>query len=188
MKKRSKRGKILLTTGILLVAAVFACAGFFIFHQKQSGSEADEVIKQLEIIIPGLGQELEYSQGMGRDPLIAYSAGDIDVVGVLQIPSLNLMAPVADKKEEKPAFATWVSGSPVKGKFRLTGGRTDVFVDLTKVKPADKIIFTDIDGVQYHYEVTTQLHLKNWDDADYDLMLCYDTDDQTQFVVGCTRQ
>ena len=45
-----------------------------------------------------------------------------------------------------------------------------------------------MDGARYRYEVTTQLNLKNWDDADYDLMLCYDTDDQTQFVVGCTSK
>lgn len=187
MKKRSAKSRILLTAGILLVAAVFACAGFYLFHQKQSGSEADAVMKQLEEVIPGLGQDVPTLNGLGRDPLAAYDVGDIDVVGALEIPSLNIMVPVTDKKQERPAFVTWVSGSPVKGKFRLIGGRTDIFLDLPKVKPADKIVFTDIDGVRYEYEVTTQLHLKNWDDAEYDLMLCYDSDDQTQFVVGCTR-
>ena len=52
----------------------------------------------------------------------------------------------------------------------------------------DKVAFTDIDGVRYNYIVTTQFHLKDWDEADQDLMLCYKTDDNTQFVLGCKRE
>ena len=33
-----------------------------------------------------------------------------------------------------------------------------------------------------------QFHLKDWDEADQDLMLCYPTDDNTQFVLGCKRE
>ena len=37
----------------------------------------------------------------------------------------------------------------------------------------------------YPMEALTQFHLKEWDEADNDLMLCYKTDDNTEFVLGC---
>ena len=80
------------------------------------------------------------------------------------------------------------SGSPAKGKFRIKGGRDDVFRKIEKAAPGDSVAFTDIDGVRYSYRVSTQFHLKDWDKADYDLMLCYESDEDTDFVLGCTAE
>ena len=153
---------------------------------KQTGSQAEAVLKQMEVMIPGLGQETETSGGVGQDPLASFSIEGIDIVGCLEIPSLDIMVPVTGKGLEQTSFVTWVSGSPVKGTFRLTGGREDVFRNLAKTKPGDRVVFTDIDGVRYEYEVTTQYHLKEWAEATNDLLLCTPSDDQTDFVVGCT--
>jgi hypothetical protein len=96
------------------------------------------------------------------------------------------MVPVLQKKEKAPGFTTWTSGSPVKGHLRIQGDQRDVFLKLSDTNPGDSVYFTDMDGVQYNYRVTTQFHLKTWDSADdYDLLLCYETDDKTYFVVGC---
>lgn len=171
---------------VILIAAVFACAAFFLLHKKQSGTEARTVLEQMEQIIPGLGQDAGTSGGLGRDPLAAINIEGIDIVGCLEIPALDIMAPVTDKGGERASFVTWVSGSPVQGEFRLTGNKSDVLLKLPKLDPGERVIFTDIDGVRYQYEVTTQLNLKNWDEADYDLIIGYDIDDDTQFIVGCT--
>ena len=51
--------------------------------------------------------------------------------------------------------------------------------------PGDNVSFTDVYGTTYEYKVTTQYHLKNWDEGDNDLLLCYRTDSDTVFTVGC---
>ena len=189
MSRRTRRKRRISVIVILVILAALAGAGYLAMHMQQSGQQSRKVMHALEDLIPGLTQEgAETSSGMGRDPLAALSIEGIDIVGCLQIPSLNLSVPVTGKELEQPFFATWVSGSPVQGAFRITGGREDTFRSLSKAKPGELVTFTDIDGVRYEYEVTTQYHLKDWAEADNDLLLCYPTDDQTDFVVGCTTR
>lgn len=191
MNKRLQTRKIILVIVLILVAAVFALGGYWFSHLKTSDSKAKEAVSALEDLIPGFafaGDE-DDTEGFtpGRDPLLALSIDEREIVGCLEIPALDVRAPVLDQEQEKEAFfVSWISGSPVKGTFRLEGGREDVFRSLTKLKPADRVIFTDADGVRYVYEVTTQYHLKDWAEATNDLLLCYPSDDQTDFVVGCT--
>ncbi len=171
----------------IVIAALIVGGGYLFLQMQQSDQKAREVMKVMEDLIPGLTEESSgTSSGVGRDPLAALSIEGIDIVGCLDIPKLNLRVPVTGKELEQPFFATWVSGSPVQGTFRITGGRDDTFRNLSKTKPGDSVTFTDVDGVRYEYEVTTQYHLKEWAEADNDLLLCYPTDDQTDFVVGCT--
>ena len=140
----------------------------------------------LQNIIPGLGSDTGVSTGLGRDPLAAVSIDGTDIVGVLEIPSLNIDAPVTAKDYSEEYFATWLDGSPASGHFEILGNQADLFRNLPKLKPGDRVSFTDVDGVRYNYTVATQYHLKKWDDGDNDLLLCYTTDDDTYFVVGCT--
>ena len=192
MRRRLTAKKVVVFVIIILAAAVFAFAAYYFSHLKTSGSEAEEVLSSMEELIPGFGEEMDPDDPLaemfssGTDPMMALSINGKDIVGCLEIPALDLRAPVLDKGKEEAYFVTWISGSPVKGKFRLKGGREDVFRKLAKAKPGDKVIFTDIDRNQYAYEVTTQYHLKDWAEATNDLLLCYPSDDQTDFVVGCT--
>ncbi len=188
-KKRLSIKKVILLVSILLVAAVLACVGYQLTHMKESNTQAKAVLSSMENLIPGFNEPIDenaVTSGMGRDPLAALSIQGVDIVGCLEIPALDLKAPVAAKEYDEPYFVSWVSGSPVKGKFRLIGGHEDVFLKLAKANPGDRVIFTDIDGVRYVYEVTTQYHLKDWAEATNDLLLCYPSDDKTDFVVGCT--
>ncbi len=192
MSKGKPKGKkrnafwIAAIIALLLVAAGLFRGGYLIRGQKAAKKQAEDVLLTMQTLIPGLGTETEGSGTTGRDPLAALSVSDHDIVGCLEIPSLDIMAPVLTKKSRQEYFVTWKSGSPVKGKLRLQGGRKDVFRDLSKANPGDKVIFTDIDGVRYAYTVTTQYHLKDWAKADNDLMLCYTVDEKTDFVLGCT--
>ncbi len=181
----NKKTKIIII--ICVIAAVVLAIGGLLLHMRQAGAESRAVLADMEEIVPGLGEESVYSSGMGRDPLVALEIRGIDIVGCIEIPSQNLRAPVTDKGNRQDYFATWVSGSPVKGRFRLIGNKTDVFRKLPKAAPGDTVLFTDIDGVRYEYSVTTQFHQKDWAKADYDLMLCYKTDSDTKFVLGCTK-
>ena len=183
---KSKIPRIVGTIAVILIAVGLLRGGYLIREQKKSEKEAQEVIEAMKTLIPGLGTEKESSGSMGRDPLAALSVNETDVVDCLEIPALDLTAPVLNKKNKKAFCVTWVSGSPVKGKFRLSGGRHDIYKNLAKANPGDKVLFTDIDGTRYVYEVTTQYHLKDWAKADNDLLLCYKVDDNTDFVLCCT--
>ena len=98
-----------------------------LLQHQQGKTESEAAIEQMEKIVPGFGQENMYSSGAGRDPLPILEIQGVDIVGAIEIPSLDLRSPVTDKGVKKKYFARWVSGSPVKGRLRLMGGKGDVF-------------------------------------------------------------
>ena len=182
----NKRIVTLLIAAVLIAAAVF-CA--YSFHEKMQGKEkAARVMSSLQQIIPGLGEDTGIQTGSGRDQLAAVSIEGMDIVGVLEIPTLDICAPVAGKGMGEEFFAGWQSGSPSKGHFMLTGNKGDLFRNISKLEPGEKVYFTDIDGVRYPYHVTTQYHLKKWDQGDNDLLLCSESDEDTYFTVGCSAE
>lgn len=185
-----KSNSILRTTVIILILAAVAAAavlGYRTFRISRAHADADKVIERMKTIIPGLGIEDDASSGNGRDPLSVMTIENIDVVGCLEVPSIDLMVPVTARGKTRAGFASYLDGSAVKGRLRITGDRNDVFRKISGLKPGAAAAFTDMDGVRYKYSVLTQFHLKKWDKADYDLMLCYETDKKTRFVVGLNR-
>lgn len=185
MKKKRKGNKFIKAVLIVIVISVIGLAGWDIYSDHRGSEKADAVMSVLSGIVPGLGDEDAVSTGVGRDPLAAISIEGVDIVGVLEIPALNIQAPVTSKDYSEEFFASWLDGSPVQGHFKITGGRDDLFRRLAKLKPDDRVYFTDVDGMRYSYEVRTQYHLKKWDEGENELMLCYETDSDTYFVVGC---
>ena len=188
MKGNAGTKRILKISILLLIIAAIGYGGYTYYQIQQSGKHASEVLNTMKNIIPNLGVDTGMSKGLGRDPLPVISIDQIDIAGCIEVPSIDLMAPVTAKGTRKAGFVTVLSKSPVKGNFSLTGSKKDVFSRLASVKPESKVVFTDIDGVRYTYSVTTQFHLKKWDKADNDLILSYKVDDDTRFVVGCRRQ
>ena len=185
MDRKSGMRNFLKKALILIVIAALGITWWYFNNGRRSSAKAEAVMDVLNEIVPGLGEEDAISNGAGRDPLVAVSVEGIDIVGVLEIPALNIKAPVTSKDYSEEYFAGWLDGSPVQGHFKVRGGRDDLFRKLSKLKPGDRVTFTDIDGVRYRYEVHTQYHLKRWDEGDNELMLCYETDSDTYFVVGC---
>ena len=186
---REKKGKPSLIRVIVAIAIIglIAFSAYNIYTGNRGDRKAADTIETLKTIIPGLGIETDEATGLGRDPLASLSIDGIDIVGVLEIPSLDIMTPVMGQTQDDIEYFTkWLDGSPVKGHFSIIGGRDDIFRKLASLKPGDRVTFTDIDGVRYGYEVKTQYHLKKWDVGDNELLLCYETDNDTYFVVGCS--
>lgn len=186
-KKRISTFAIIVICILAAAAIAAAAAGYRYLHRKDAAASADAVVQSMKQIIPGLGTETDIDMGDGKDPLSVMTVDGMDVVGCLEIPSIGIMTPVTAKDKGADGFASYESGSAVKGKLMLTGNKADVFSDIASLKPGDKAVFTDVDGVRYRYRVLTQFHLKKWDEADYDLMLYYNTDSKTRFVVGLNR-
>ena len=183
---------------VIILTASLAILGYRLHSSNTSDAKAERVMTQLENIVPGIGQDTGISTGLGREPLAAVSIEGTDIVGVLEVPSLDIFAPVkssgtaftedndrASDYDIEQWFATYIGGSPVRGHFMIAAGRLDLFSSLASLSPGDRVSFTDIDGTRYNYQVTTQYHLKKWDTGENELMLCYETDSDTYFVVGC---
>lgn len=185
MARKSGRGSLLKIVTALIVIAAIGFAVFRFVNIKQGGQQADEVLDRMKQLIPGLGVDTGVSTGSGKEQLSVITIQGIDIVGCVEIPALDIMVPVTAEGNEQAGFVTYVSGSPVSGELRLKGSREDIFNSLASAKPGDNVAFTDVEGVRYNYRVTTQYHLKSWDESDDDLMLCYPTDSKTDFVVGC---
>lgn len=171
----------------ILIIGVISYAVYSFYDGTRGERKAQSIVETLGQMIPGLGTDSDVATGLGRDPLASVSIEGVDIVGVLEIPSLDIMAPVTGQaQDDEENFAKWLDGSPVKGHFKIISGRDDLFRRLPSLKPGDRVAFTDIDGVRYRYEVMTQYHLKRWDEGDNELMLCYESDKDTYFVVGCS--
>ena len=186
MKKQKRSSNRIKIAACLILITLAAFAGWKIYGDMSGSSKAGRVMKTLYEIVPGLGTDNGSQRGAGRETLSAVSIEGLDIVGVIEIPALDIMVPVTGKGCDEEFFVSWLDGSPVKGQLRLAGGRNDIFRNLAKLQPGDNVSFTDIEGVRYDYRVMTQFHIKKWDEADNALQLCYETDSDTYFVVGCT--
>ena len=188
MSDNGRRRKIIKTVICLVLIASAAFAGWKYYSGKQGSERSRSVMNTLNDIIPGLGEDTGVQNGVGQDPPAAVSIEGIDIIGVIEIPALDISAPVTGKDYREEYFASWLDGTPVQMNFKVTGGKDDIFRKISRLQPGDKVIYTDIDGVRYTYAVTTQYHLKKWDEGDNDLMLCYESDSDTYFVVGCNAE
>lgn len=180
------RSRVVKLIAVLLLIAAAGYCGYKYYQARTGAEHADAILETMKTVIPDLGVDTGSSTGRGRDPLPELVIDDKPVVGCLEVPAIDVMVPVTAPEYEEAGFAAAIGGSPVKGAFQLEGSQEDIFSELSKLKPGDTAAFTDIDGVRYNYRVTTQFHLKDWDEADQDLMLCFRTDNDTMFVVGCT--
>ena len=186
MRNKRGSGKLIRIVILVLIAAVLGFAGWQIYGNYKGGEKARTVMSDLEMIIPDLGKDTGVMPGGASEELAAINLEGIDIVGVFEVPSLDINAPVTGKDQGEEYFASWLDGSPVSGNFKLIGGKDDLFRRISRLKPGDRAYFTDIDGNRYSYEVRTQYHLKKWDVGDNEFQLCTESDSDTYFVVGCS--
>ena len=188
MRETNQKSRFIKIAVLLLIVAVAGGVCLQSLHRAQAAKRADRVIEQMQEIVPGLGTEtgIPAAGDAGTEPLPQITVDGVDIVGYLEVPALGITAPVTAGGAEA-GLAALDGGAPLSEQFRITGSRRDVFRRLAAANPGDKVAFTDINGVRYTYEVTTQFHLQEWDDADNDLLLFYRTGPHTCFVVGCKR-
>jgi len=104
----AKKGKpsIIRIIIVIIIVGMFAFFAYNMYSLNRGDRWAKEVIATLENIIPGLGIESGVATGLGRDPLASVSIDDIDIVGVLEIPSLDVMAPVMSQSQDDVEYFT----------------------------------------------------------------------------------
>ena len=170
----SKRGKICTGIGLLLLAAALFLTAYNLWSDAKAGKAADTVLEQLtpeleiaeekaEISLPTLpsGESLEevYIPDYILNPEMEMPVEEIDgqqYIGVLRIPALAL---------ELPVISEWSYPSLQIAPCRYSGSAYlnnmviaahnyySHFGYLKNLSQGDEVIFTDMDGNVFRYEV-----------------------------------
>ena len=157
-----KKGNILIRTGLLLIAAALFLAGFNIWDNYRAGKAADSVLSQLAPMIEQMRERAENENGdpdyiLNPDmdmPVVKIDGKDC--IGVLSMPSI---------KRELPVISEWsypnlkisacrYAGSAYLDNMIICAHNYDIhFGSLKYLRYGDEIIFTDVDGNVFSYEV-----------------------------------
>ena len=203
MKHRKGFGWIL--SGLLLIAAAFLLTAFNLKEEQSAKKHAALVLDEIEDILPDVSEEED--AGYGEDEIPDYllnpdmempvkTIDGIDYIGTLSIPVLQLELPVISdwsypKLRKAPCR---YSGSVYTGNLILAGHNyASHFGNLKKLWEKDTVLFTDMDGNVFCYEVAEQEILKPSDteameEGDWDLTLFTCTPGgRSRVTVRCVR-
>lgn len=163
---RRKLGNLCIFLGAVLLAAALLLLGYNCWDAARAGNAAEEILPALldempdEPAVPDqpLGTPVEY---LDEDTLTMTEA-EIDgerYIGWLDIPAIELELPVMSEwsySRLKTAPCRY-SGS-VRGEDLVLLGHnyTRHFGKLDRLRVGDEVLFTDMDGVVYRYEVAAR--------------------------------
>ena len=204
MKYRKGFGWIL--SGLLLIAAAFLLTVLNLKEEQSAKKHAAFVLNEIEEVLPDNPEETEdagYQETEIPDYLLnpdmempVKTIDGIDYIGTLSIPALQLELPVISdwsypKLRKAPCR---YSGSVYTGNLILAGHNyASHFGNLKKLWEKDTVLFTDMDGNVFCYEVAEQEILKPSDteameEGDWDLTLFTCTPGgRSRVTVRCVR-
>ncbi|MDO4519849.1 MAG: sortase [Eubacteriales bacterium] len=155
MKKKKRKGRVLIITGILLLAGAL---GLTLHNMKESNDAkkaSDSVLVQMEKLID-TDETDEKNQFPVEREMPTIRINGYDYIGYLSVPSLNLTLPVMDTWDyERLKIAPCrYSGSLYKRNLVIAGHNYRAhFSPLRSLNPGTKILFTDAEGHIYHYHI-----------------------------------
>lgn len=152
----SKKAKVLIVAGLLLICAAIGLAAFNLWSESNAGKASDDVLSQMEGLLPAKSDAVpDYV----LDPNMAmptFSIDSADYIGIVQIPSLGLQLPVA-ADWSYPQLRTSpcrYSGSAYLDDLVICGHNySSHFGSLKYLDAGAEVIFTDADGNVFIYEV-----------------------------------
>ena len=149
-----RRNKLLLSIGLVLVAASIAAIAFLEISAGVAQKQAETIVGRLEAVMPkphaGIKDELT------NMTMPAFSVDGKDFIGVLEIPSLGRTLPV---------FSKWDTGSLGRYPCRFTGtaydgsliiggsDRAGQFRGFDTLNVGATVTVTDMTGAVFTYEV-----------------------------------
>lgn len=174
-----KKGKVFIFAGLLLVAAALLLTVYNIYEQKQAAQSAVEIAEKLESVMPEKADAFRWDTVQPNEKaevpdyilnpdmeMPVESIDGVDYIGILEIPELSLNLPItADWSYSSLKNAPGrYSGSAYKEGFIIAGHNYDShFGRLKTLHEESVIIFTDMDGNVFNYEVTELETLSPYD-------------------------
>ena len=210
MKSKSKEGTLLIIIGLLLIAASLFLIGYNLYDEYRAGESAERVLTVLQENTPDSSTAESSAQArLEPDPMelpdyilnpdMEMPTAEIEghyYIGILEIPSLELSLPVMDEwsyPNLKLAPCRY-SGSAYNGNFTIAGHNDSThFGPVRNLEAGDQVIFTDVKGRSFVYEVQTIETLEPTDIEDmlsdeWNLTLFTCTSSgQTRIAIRCLR-
>ena len=148
---------------------------FFLLRYHSNTRDMDdnsrELLRELERAIPKdpvMTQDPVYKD---TDNMPAIELKGISCIGILKVPKLGIALPVANNGSDIGFTPIHISGTPNSTDFVIEAlGYSSQFGQLSKLELKDNLIFVDLYGYQYSYEITgivsgTAEQLQAMDDA-----------------------
>ena len=193
-----RKGKGLIFTGLLLIAAALFLTGYNLFDQMRAQRSAAQAAAQLTEQLPQISQTdvPEYLLSPEMEMPVETIDG-VDYVGVLRIPALALELPVISQWSYpllKIAPCRY-SGSAYQNNLVLCAHNyASHFGNLKSLHIGDAVTFTDMDGNLFSYQVAELETLppqatEEMESGDWDLTLFTCTvGGQSRVTVRCTAE
>ena len=156
-------GKILIALGLFCVLAAASLVWYNLEENRRAGTASSSALDAVMAQVPE-----EVLEDRGDMPMV-----DIDgrtFVGIVEIPSLALTLPVQSEwsKENAKISVCRYKGSVSTNDLIIAGHNyQEHFGMLKNLSTADEVIFTDMNGRSYYYEVT---YLETLGSGDVDAM------------------
>ena len=205
---KRKKGSFLIFMGLLLITAALSIVVWNIRENRTASRSAAEAVSRLAELIPeepsGLpGQDAPVSGADIPDHILApdmempaQPAGEHRYIGLLEFPTLDLTLPVIDQWSYaalKTAPCRY-SGSVYKDDMVIAAHNYQShFSRLSALSQGNEVIFTDMDGNRFVYEVAVKETLpptavEEMISGEWDLTLFTCTyDGRSRFTVRCER-
>lgn len=167
MKK--KKGSVLITVGVMFLAAAMALAAYNIWDDRRAAEESETILEQVEVLIPEAvtreeNEKIEdpservipdYILDPNREMPVIRIDG-YEYIGVLDVPSLSLSLPIMSSWDDTRLKISpcRYKGSAYQGNLIIAGHNyKSHFRSLKTFTGGETVIFTDADGNRFTYEV-----------------------------------
>ena len=190
------KGKILVIIGVFLILISLTMTIYNKYEDLKAGKDANET---LNIIKNEITSQKHVVDTLPTDEVREMKTINIngdEFIGTITIPSINLELPVLSKFSNsnlKKAPCRYYGNLFTNDLIICAHAYETFFANLNKLKQNDLIIFTDVDGNVYTYEVLEVEVLKETDvdkmvNNEFDLTLYTCTYDNTgRITVRCNR-
>lgn len=199
-----RKGSVLIFTGLLLIAAALFITAFNLREEAAARTASVRAADRLEALIPAHtprpaavpGAVLPENVPETDMEMPVRTVDGVDYIGVIAVPSLSLELPVASEwsYERLKTSPCRYSGSVYSGDMVLCAHNySSHFGQIKTLKPGDAVVFTDVDGNVYNYEVAELETLQpaavdEMKSGEWDLTLFTCTiGGQTRVTVRCDR-
>lgn len=177
MNKRRK-GTVWIVVGVLLIIAACSLAGYNIYDEARAESVRDSVLSELITKTDVSEYRVDYETYPEIEMPSEEVQGD-DYIGLLEIPSLGLQLPVMSEwsYEGLKVAPCRYSGTAYQGSLVIAAHNYEChFGSIKSLLQGDEVIFVDMDGNRFAYEVVEMeilepTAIKEMVSGDWDLTL-----------------
>ena len=194
---RKKPGKFLMFGGVLIFVAMLGVAGYQNYAEKSSDEAVvemtlayEEALKDKAAVIrpaevfdqkeTAQNEESAQAEDLAQEEAMPYiEVANQACIGIISIPAINIAVPVNNDCTSaalKKMPCRYVGGVETNSMVIAAHNYQRHFGKISLLKAGDQVTFTDVDGVEYNYEVVQTEVLGAYDveemtTGDWDLTL-----------------